>query len=159
MVEAGQGTGPAGGPPTDGGGAGQVQCATCHDPHLRETDATKGPQKFLRGQRFQVEHLLALHHGELADTLGQGRARTEALGKAGGDAFAQQAAPGRGRRARPGLRGRPRLNAVRCCSVVLRGASIMMSVASKSAPRVVTARLAARTAVRRPPARKSIARH
>lgn len=34
---------------------GQMQCATCHDPHLRETDeATLGKQKFLRGSRFQV---------------------------------------------------------------------------------------------------------
>ena len=32
---------------------GQMQCATCHDPHLRETDATKGSGKFLRGNRFQ----------------------------------------------------------------------------------------------------------
>lgn len=32
---------------------GQVQCATCHDPHSRETDLTKGPQKFLRLNRFQ----------------------------------------------------------------------------------------------------------
>lgn len=33
--------------------SGQVQCATCHDPHIRETDATKGNQKFLRQNRFQ----------------------------------------------------------------------------------------------------------
>lgn len=33
--------------------AGQVQCATCHDPHIRETDSTKGNQKFLRLSRFQ----------------------------------------------------------------------------------------------------------
>jgi Doubled CXXCH motif (Paired_CXXCH_1) len=39
--------------PTGNNGAGQVQCATCHDPHLRELDATKGNQKFLRMQRFQ----------------------------------------------------------------------------------------------------------
>ncbi|HEY5897338.1 MAG TPA: hypothetical protein VIV54_07220, partial [Burkholderiales bacterium] len=39
--------------PTGGLGAGQVQCATCHDPHIRETDATKGNQKFLRLNRFQ----------------------------------------------------------------------------------------------------------
>ena len=32
---------------------GQMQCATCHDPHLRETDATKGSGKFLRSNRFQ----------------------------------------------------------------------------------------------------------
>ncbi|MFZ2649556.1 MAG: hypothetical protein WA210_05565, partial [Burkholderiaceae bacterium] len=39
--------------PTGSNGAGQVQCATCHDPHLRELDAAKGNQKFLRTQRFQ----------------------------------------------------------------------------------------------------------
>ncbi len=33
--------------------AGQMQCATCHDPHLRETDASKGNAKFLRLNRFQ----------------------------------------------------------------------------------------------------------
>lgn len=32
---------------------GQVQCASCHDPHIRETDATQGNQKFLRQSRFQ----------------------------------------------------------------------------------------------------------
>jgi predicted CXXCH cytochrome family protein len=32
---------------------GQMQCATCHDPHIRETDPTKGSAKFLRGNRFQ----------------------------------------------------------------------------------------------------------
>lgn len=31
----------------------QVQCATCHDPHIRETDSTVGNQKFLRLNRFQ----------------------------------------------------------------------------------------------------------
>jgi hypothetical protein len=39
--------------PTGVANAGQVQCGSCHDPHLHETDPTKGPQKFLRGQRFQ----------------------------------------------------------------------------------------------------------
>ncbi|UCE32727.1 MAG: hypothetical protein JSW68_07530 [Burkholderiales bacterium] len=39
--------------PTGGGGSGQLQCASCHDPHLHETDPTLGNQKFLRGQRFQ----------------------------------------------------------------------------------------------------------
>jgi hypothetical protein len=39
--------------PTGAGGLGQVQCATCHDPHIRETDASKGNQKFLRLNRFQ----------------------------------------------------------------------------------------------------------
>jgi doubled CXXCH motif protein len=39
--------------PTGAGRAGQVQCATCHDPHIRETDPSKGNQKFLRQNRFQ----------------------------------------------------------------------------------------------------------
>jgi Doubled CXXCH motif (Paired_CXXCH_1) len=39
--------------PTGTAGAGQLQCATCHDPHLRELDPAKGNQKFLRAQRFQ----------------------------------------------------------------------------------------------------------
>jgi Doubled CXXCH motif (Paired_CXXCH_1) len=39
--------------PTGANGAGQVQCATCHDPHIRELDGAKGNQKFLRAQRFQ----------------------------------------------------------------------------------------------------------
>lgn len=39
--------------PTGAGGAGQLQCATCHDPHIRETDPAKGNQKFLRLNRFQ----------------------------------------------------------------------------------------------------------
>ena len=33
--------------------AGQMQCATCHDPHLRETDPLKGAAKFLRLNRLQ----------------------------------------------------------------------------------------------------------
>jgi hypothetical protein len=40
-------TGPA------GANLGQIQCAACHDPHLRETDKTVGNQKFLRLNRFQ----------------------------------------------------------------------------------------------------------
>jgi hypothetical protein len=39
--------------PTGNGGAGQIQCATCHDPHIRETDISLGNQKFLRTNRFQ----------------------------------------------------------------------------------------------------------
>ncbi|MGE5319670.1 MAG: hypothetical protein ACM3KD_05780, partial [Hyphomicrobiaceae bacterium] len=38
---------------TGTGGAGQIQCATCHDPHVRETNAALGNQKFLRQSRFQ----------------------------------------------------------------------------------------------------------
>ena len=48
--------------PTGTAGAGQVQCATCHDPHLRELDATKGNQKFLRAQRFQEAAPTSAHN-------------------------------------------------------------------------------------------------
>ena len=50
---------------TGGGGPGnngQVQCATCHDPHIRELDASKGNQKFLRAQRFQEAAPAATHN-------------------------------------------------------------------------------------------------
>ena len=40
--------------PTGTGGLGQMQCGTCHDPHMRETDAALGNQKFLRQNRFQT---------------------------------------------------------------------------------------------------------
>ncbi|HET9701453.1 MAG TPA: hypothetical protein VFP70_11080 [Burkholderiales bacterium] len=39
--------------PTGAGALGQVQCGTCHDPHLLETDPANGNQKFLRQNRFQ----------------------------------------------------------------------------------------------------------
>jgi hypothetical protein len=39
--------------PTGTANQGQIQCGTCHDPHLHEPDATKGNQKFLRQNRFQ----------------------------------------------------------------------------------------------------------
>ncbi|HEY6898968.1 MAG TPA: hypothetical protein VI279_17040 [Rhodocyclaceae bacterium] len=44
--------------PTGASSAGQVQCTTCHDPHIRETDAStagtgEGNIKFLRARRFQ----------------------------------------------------------------------------------------------------------
>lgn len=48
--------------PTGPGGIGQVQCATCHDPHRRETDASKGNQKFLRQNRFQEAAPSASHN-------------------------------------------------------------------------------------------------
>jgi len=48
--------------PTGAGGVGQVQCATCHDPHIRETDTTKGDQKFLRTNRFQEATPSATHN-------------------------------------------------------------------------------------------------
>jgi hypothetical protein len=34
---------------------GQMQCATCHDPHLRDRAASNGSAKFLRMNRFQVQ--------------------------------------------------------------------------------------------------------
>lgn len=34
--------------------SGQVQCTTCHDPHLRESNPSIGNGKFLRGNRFQL---------------------------------------------------------------------------------------------------------
>ncbi|MEQ1814409.1 MAG: hypothetical protein ABL860_08180 [Candidatus Nitrotoga sp.] len=40
-------------PPGGGPQSAQVQCATCHDPHLRESDPNLGNQKFLRLNRFQ----------------------------------------------------------------------------------------------------------
>ncbi|MGE4088401.1 MAG: hypothetical protein AB7F93_09975 [Immundisolibacter sp.] len=54
--------------PTGKNGAGQVQCATCHDPHLRELDAGKGNQKFLRAQRFQ-EAMPTPAHNVQTDTV------------------------------------------------------------------------------------------
>jgi hypothetical protein len=38
---------------TVAGSTGQIQCGTCHDPHLRETDSAVGNQMFLRLNRFQ----------------------------------------------------------------------------------------------------------
>jgi hypothetical protein len=43
--------------PTGPLGAGQIQCATCHDPHIRESNAGAvdyGNEKFLRLNRFQA---------------------------------------------------------------------------------------------------------
>ncbi len=54
--------------PTGLGGLGQAQCATCHDPHTRELDPTKGNQKFLRAQRFQ-ETAPANNHNVAGDIL------------------------------------------------------------------------------------------
>jgi hypothetical protein len=54
--------------PTGPGGIGQVQCATCHDPHRRETDATKGNQKFLRQNRFQ-EAVPSASHDPASDII------------------------------------------------------------------------------------------
>ncbi len=39
--------------PTGGGGEAQVQCATCHDPHIADP-AASAPIKFLRLERFQA---------------------------------------------------------------------------------------------------------
>jgi len=49
--------------------AGQMQCSTCHDPHLRETDATKGPAKFLRVNRFQEQPPTGGAFSESADII------------------------------------------------------------------------------------------
>lgn len=39
------------------GGAAEIQCATCHDPHIRDTsESTIGKQKFLRLSRFQEQN-------------------------------------------------------------------------------------------------------
>ena len=44
------------------GNRGQIQCGTCHDPHLRETDeVANGNQKFLRLNRFQTEQGTAVY--------------------------------------------------------------------------------------------------
>ena len=48
--------------PTGAGNLGQVQCGTCHDPHLRETDTAVGNQKFLRLNRFQEGTPTASHN-------------------------------------------------------------------------------------------------
>ncbi len=49
--------------PTGPSSVGQVQCGTCHDPHLRETDAKVGNQEFLRLNRFQEEAPTAEYNG------------------------------------------------------------------------------------------------
>jgi hypothetical protein len=42
--------------PTGSANAGQVQCTTCHDPHIRETNLTEEKNiKFLRANRFQFD--------------------------------------------------------------------------------------------------------
>ena len=48
--------------PTGAGGLGQIQCAACHDPHVRETDPAMGNQKFLRLNRFQVNTPTAIYN-------------------------------------------------------------------------------------------------
>lgn len=56
---------------TPGDNQAQVQCATCHDPHIRETDASKGNQKFLRLNRFQEkQHSVAPAAFDPADNTG-----------------------------------------------------------------------------------------
>jgi hypothetical protein len=49
--------------------AGQMQCATCHDPHLRETDPLKLPAKFLRGNRLQEQAPGGGLYSETADMI------------------------------------------------------------------------------------------
>ena len=53
---------------TGNGDLGQIQCGTCHDPHLRETDASQGNQKFLRTNRFQ-QATPAPSHNVLSDII------------------------------------------------------------------------------------------
>ena len=48
---------------------GQMQCATCHDPHLRETDPLKGAAKFLRVNRFQEQAPTGASFAESADII------------------------------------------------------------------------------------------
>ena len=56
---------------TPGDNQAQVQCATCHDPHIRETDAAKGNQKFLRLNRFQEkQHAVAPANFDPTDNTG-----------------------------------------------------------------------------------------
>ncbi len=51
--------------PTGPVGEGQVQCASCHDPHLFDTEeSTKGPQKFLRQNRFQEAQPTDTHNAD-----------------------------------------------------------------------------------------------
>lgn len=59
-------TGPA------GANLAQVQCATCHDPHIRETDTTKGNQKFLRLNRFQERMPATAAAAAFNDTINSG---------------------------------------------------------------------------------------
>jgi len=54
--------------PTGPDGLGQVQCATCHDPHVRDLDVAKGNQKFLRQNRFQ-EATPTDAHNPASDTI------------------------------------------------------------------------------------------
>ena len=54
--------------PTGANGLGQVQCASCHDPHMRELDPAKGNQKFLRAQRFQ-EAAPSANHNAASDII------------------------------------------------------------------------------------------
>ena len=49
--------------------AGQMQCATCHDPHLRETDPLKGAAKFLRVNRFQEQAPTGASFSESGDII------------------------------------------------------------------------------------------
>ena len=49
--------------------ASQMQCSTCHDPHLRETDPAKGSAKFLRLNRFQESPPLGGSFSETGDIL------------------------------------------------------------------------------------------
>ncbi|MBL8332204.1 MAG: hypothetical protein JNM08_03840 [Rubrivivax sp.] len=54
--------------PTGANGLGQVQCTSCHDPHLRELDTSKGNPKFLRAPRFQ-EQTPGISHQPASDII------------------------------------------------------------------------------------------
>ncbi len=54
--------------PTGAGGAGQIQCTTCHDPHLYDPVATTSI-KFLRLNRFQQGPVLQGNFSELSDII------------------------------------------------------------------------------------------
>ena len=48
---------------------GQVQCASCHDPHSRETDPAREPGKFLRANRLQESPPTGGPFSEAADQI------------------------------------------------------------------------------------------
>jgi len=49
--------------------AGKMQCATCHDPHLRDTTTGNGNAKFLRVNRFQVDQPAGGTFNQTNDTI------------------------------------------------------------------------------------------
>lgn len=47
----------------------QLQCTTCHDPHLRDTNAANPPLKFLRGNRLQKVQPLGGEYSQSNDIM------------------------------------------------------------------------------------------